>query len=190
MCHILCSRNVPGITVSESECIPLCSRFTYLDTMIGGGRPLITFRKRNVISLHTESFEIEYVYDSTRIYFKPALIIGGLFAFFVAVMTLSRISPSLEVPRGGGGGSGEGADGEVIRHIMAMQPDQLTPGRLEKVSKKLDDEIAKKKVESTIEEMKRIVAKNKASKRGRNRGDDVDLKANIGALLKALQNNL
>ena len=74
-----------------------------MDTMIGGGRPLITFRKENVISLHTESFEIEYVYDSTRIYFKPALIIGGIFAFFVAVMTLSRISPSLEVPRGGGG---------------------------------------------------------------------------------------
>ena len=82
-------------------------------------------------------------------------------------------------------------DGEVIGQILAMQqPDQLTPGKLEKMSKKLEDETARKRVQSTIEEMKRIVARNKAAKRGRNRGDDVDLKANIGALLKALQNNL
>merc|ERR1712154_462156 len=76
---------------------PESKRFTYLDTMIGGGRPLITFSKTNVINLHNQHFQITYVYDSTRIYYKPILIICGLFGVFAFTMTMSRISPSLSV---------------------------------------------------------------------------------------------
>lgn len=155
--------------------------------MIGGGRPLITFRKKNVISLHTESFEIQYVYDSTRIYFKPLLIIGGIFAFFVAVMTLSRISPSLEEPMIK---NVKGSDDAVIEQILAMRGDQQTLSKLEKMGKKLEDETAKGKLQTTIDEMKRIIAKNKTSRRKKGGSDDVDVKASIDALLKALQQNL
>jgi len=162
-------------------------RFTYLDTMIGGGRPLITFRKKNVINLHTESFEIQYVYDSTRIYFKPLLIIGGIFAFFVAVMTLNRISPSLEEPMIK---NVKGSDDAVIEQILAMRGDTQTLSKLERMGKKLEDETAKGRVQTTIDEMKRIITKNKASRRGKDRGDAVDLKASIDSLLKALQQNL
>jgi oligosaccharyltransferase complex subunit alpha (ribophorin I) len=71
-------------------------RFTYLDSRFGGGRPLIVFTKKNVVSLHSRNFQISYVYDETRIYFKPALIMIGIFLFLSLVMFLSRINPSLD----------------------------------------------------------------------------------------------
>jgi len=162
---------------------PESKRFTYLDTVIGGGRPLITFRKKNVINLHTESFEITYVYDSTRIYFKPALVIGGIFMFFVAVMTLSRISPSLEEVRV----SGPGSDGEVIEQIMGLRGDLKTANKLETMGKKLEDEDTRSKVQTTVKEMRKIADRIKKRK---NRGDDADVNANIEKLLKGLQSSL
>jgi len=162
-------------------------RFTYLDTVIGGGRPLITFRKRNVINLHSEYFQITYVYDSTRIYFKPLLIISGIFAFFVAVMTLSRISPSLEAPASSASG-----DRVAVEQIMAMKGDGETAGRLDKMARKLQDHTLKAKVRETADEMRRVTARIKPSRKGRHKGGghEVELRASISALLKGLQNNL
>ncbi len=87
---------------SEIECpfdveVDREKRFTYLDTeSIGGGRHLLVFHKHNVVNLHNVPFLVHYRYDASRIYFKPALIITGIFTFFVGLMFVTRVTPSLE----------------------------------------------------------------------------------------------
>merc|ERR1712154_323304 len=121
---------------------------------------------------------IEYVYDSTRIYFKPAFIISGIFAFFVALMTLSRISPSLEVPPGM---ETQNGDRVVIEQIMDMVADQGTAGKLDRLWKRIEDAAARSKVQGVAVEMKRVSAKLR-----KKQADAVEVKSNIGALLKGL----
>ena len=85
-----------------------------------------------------------------------------------------------------------GADGKVIEQILMLRGDRQTVNELERMSRKLEDETAKSRVQATIEEMKKQMARSKTPKRGTRGGnrDDTDLKANIDALLKALQSNL
>jgi len=71
-------------------------RYTYLDTVLFGGRPLITFLKRNVISIHNEYYQIRYKYDDFRVYYKLILLSGGVFSFFLFIIGILRINPSLD----------------------------------------------------------------------------------------------
>merc|ERR1712154_375743 len=167
---------------------PESKRFTYLDTIIGGGRPLITFRKTNVINLHNQHFQITYIYDTTRIYYKPFLIISGIFTFFSFIMMMSRISPSLKEDRD------NFEDEEHIEKILKFKIDEVGHyklcNKLEKLCKKIKDERAKNMVDGTVQEIKNILSKTKHKKTGKNKGDDVDTKANIANALKSLQSNL
>merc|ERR1712176_1723029 len=176
-------------------------RFTYLDTMIGGGRPLITFKKKNVINLHNEYFQITYVYDTTRIYYKPILIIIGIFTFFGSFMTLSRISPSLEMKTNNtqivGDRDGNNDDRKQIDKLMKLKADDKTANKLEKICKKLKDDNIKNKVENAIQEIKDVLNKSKSTKGGggkkgtnKSSANDVDTKSNINNILRSLQSNL
>ena len=162
-------------------------RFTYLDTMIGGGRPLITFSKTNVINLHNQYFQITYVYDSSRIYYKPILIICGLFTVFAFTMTMSRISPSLTVDEGVDLLVND-EDAKWIEKLAKLKGsgDKILR-KLEEAYKKIDDERVKQKVEGAIEEIKEIMNKQKRGRKGKN---DVDMKANIDKAVKSLIDNL
>merc|ERR1712176_1211062 len=125
-------------------------RFTYLDTMIGGGRPLITFSKTNVINLHNQYFQITYVYDSTRIYYKPILVICGLFTFFAFTMTMSRISPSLTEE--GKSVSVNDEDAKWIEKLGKLKGNngEKVLKKLEEAYKKINDESVRAKVEETM----------------------------------------
>ena len=72
-------------------------RYTYLDTKkFGGGRPLIKIHKKNVVYLHNEPLLIKYKYDDSKIYFKPILVIIGIFSFFATIVACSKVDISLE----------------------------------------------------------------------------------------------
>ncbi|ETO28595.1 hypothetical protein RFI_08539, partial [Reticulomyxa filosa] len=75
---------------------PISRRYTYLDTGLFGGRPLITFHKHNVISLHDEYYQVRYKYDHLRVYYKLILLVGGFFLFFLFIIVILRINPSLD----------------------------------------------------------------------------------------------
>ena len=179
-------------------------RYTYLDTMIGGGRPLITFSKTNVINLHNEHFQITYVYDTTRIYYKPVLIIVGIFTFFASIMITARVSPSLEntddpdfgysevTQNGIVTGEHYNEDRKLIEKIMKL--DSKSYKKLEKICDKLKDENTKRKVENAIQEISELRRNHKSNTKGKKskkKGeDDVDLKANIGKVIFRLQQSL
>jgi len=162
-------------------------RFTYLDTMIGGGRPLITFSKTNVINLHNLHFQITYVYDSTRIYYKPILIICTLFGVFAFTMFISRISPSLSVDTGNANGNDNME--QMIERLMSMKAngDKILK-ELERVLSGSDDVRMNALIAETMKEIKDLMKNNKKGRKGKN--DAVDLRANIEKAIRSLQNNL
>merc|ERR1719461_2563426 len=71
-------------------------RFTYLDSSIGGGRPLIVFTKRNVVNLHTRYFQVFYKFNNTTTLIrKPLLLFSTIFALFTGGILLSHLNLSL-----------------------------------------------------------------------------------------------
>eukprot|EP00494_Astrolonche_serrata_P023963 UN24221 len=72
------------------------TRYTYLDSLIGGGRPVVYFIKTGVVREHFEYFQIKYRYSRLRILFKPILVIFGFLCFFASAAFLNRINLSLE----------------------------------------------------------------------------------------------
>merc|ERR1712154_125104 len=117
------------------------------------------------------------VYDTTRIYYKPILIMIGIFTFFGSFMTLSRISPSLEMKTGRNNQNNaqngiineqnnNNDDRKQIDKLMKLKSDDKTLNKLEKICKKLKDDNIKDKVENAIQEIKDVLNKNKSTKGG------------------------
>lgn len=66
-------------------------RFTYLDSDMNGGRPVLTFRLKNAVPQHSEQIEITYKFSKTRMIVEPAMLVGVFFFLFLAAITLSRV---------------------------------------------------------------------------------------------------
>lgn len=71
----------------------ISTRFTYLDTT---GRPVLTVRKKRVLSDYNVPVQITYKFASTNMIHEPLLLIGAFFTFCLAVIVYSRVSLSLE----------------------------------------------------------------------------------------------
>ena len=62
-------------------------RFTYLDTQLNGGRPVITIKAKNVVAEHDDEIKINYTFNQSRMYVEPMLLIGMIFI----VLTISSV---------------------------------------------------------------------------------------------------
>lgn len=67
-------------------------RFTYLDTQINGGRPVITLRAKNVVEEHDDQVTITYTFKSSRMLIEPALLITSFLAIFSTLSVIKFIS--------------------------------------------------------------------------------------------------
>merc|ERR1719336_1436012 len=71
-------------------------RYTYLDSQLFGGRPVVYFIKTNVVHEHFKNFSISYRYSPLRIYFKVFMLVAGFFMFFMAFSFLGRLDMPLK----------------------------------------------------------------------------------------------
>merc|ERR1719336_3330218 len=71
-------------------------RYTYLDSQLFGGRPVVYFLKSNVVREHFEEFSITYRYSPLRIYYKVIMLIVGFFTFFMTFSFFGRLDISLK----------------------------------------------------------------------------------------------
>lgn len=71
-------------------------RYTYLDSQLFGGRPVVYFIKTNVVHEHFTNFSISYRYSPVRIYFKVFMLVVGFFLFFMSFSFLGRLDMSLK----------------------------------------------------------------------------------------------
>ncbi len=67
-------------------------RFTYLDSELNGGRPVVILRARNLVEEHDQQVVISYRFERSRMYVEPAMLVASFFAFFVLCMLLARTS--------------------------------------------------------------------------------------------------
>lgn len=69
----------------------LISRFTYLDTVLNGGRPVIILRAKNLVPQHSKQILITYSFNRSRMLVEPLLLIGSVFLLFALCSIVSRI---------------------------------------------------------------------------------------------------
>jgi len=79
-------------TPFDVEHLKTSSRLTYLDYF---GRPVVSFRKSNVVSEHNQNFQVTYRAASGHMLQEPLLLIIGYFVLFLTTMVLVRLDFSL-----------------------------------------------------------------------------------------------
>ena len=70
-------------------------RYTYLDTSLLGGRPVVVVKKRNVVAEHNTKFQVTYTFNGSAIWIEPFLMALVIFIFFVLYMLVSRADLSI-----------------------------------------------------------------------------------------------
>jgi len=60
-------------------------RFTYFDSTVNGGRPVITIRAHNVVENHSDQVTISYNFTKSRMLVEPLMLIGTFFAIFICI---------------------------------------------------------------------------------------------------------
>lgn len=65
-------------------------RFTYLDSELNGGRPVIILHAKNLVPEHDKQVHISYTFSRPRMFVEPLMLVGTFFAFFVLCSVLAR----------------------------------------------------------------------------------------------------
>ncbi|CAG9796933.1 unnamed protein product [Diatraea saccharalis] len=66
--------------------------YTYLDTK---GRPVITFKKTNLVENHIQDFQLRYTFPRLLMLQEPLLVVGFLYALFLCVIIYVRLDFSI-----------------------------------------------------------------------------------------------
>ncbi|XP_053609099.1 dolichyl-diphosphooligosaccharide--protein glycosyltransferase subunit 1 [Plodia interpunctella] len=72
--------------------LPDSLHYTYLDTK---GRPVITFKKENVVENHIQDFQLRYSFPRLLMLQEPLLVVGFLHALFICVIIYVRLDFSI-----------------------------------------------------------------------------------------------
>ncbi|CAG9581076.1 unnamed protein product [Danaus chrysippus] len=75
--------------------LPDSLHYTYLDTK---GRPVITFKKSNVVENHIQDFQLRYTFPRILMLQEPLLVVGFLYALFLCVIVYVRLDFSIHKP--------------------------------------------------------------------------------------------
>jgi len=73
-------------------------RFTFLDTKAVGSRPVLNMKKKNIIAEHNQPITIEFEYDTSLMYRKPALLCLTFLVFYLICIVYRKLSLSLPKP--------------------------------------------------------------------------------------------
>ena len=79
--------NVPYI-VEQSE----TKRFTYLDSNLNGGRPVLILRSSNIVEEHDKKVVISYNFNRSQMIVEPLMLVGLYFFLFLIGSLLSFAS--------------------------------------------------------------------------------------------------
>nr|XP_039273513.1 dolichyl-diphosphooligosaccharide--protein glycosyltransferase subunit 1-like isoform X2 [Styela clava] len=76
----------------EAERLEDTLHYTYLDTV---GRPVITFKKKNVLEQHIQDFTLSYNFNPMMLIQEPLLIVSAFFILFFTVIIIVRLDFSI-----------------------------------------------------------------------------------------------
>jgi oligosaccharyltransferase complex subunit alpha (ribophorin I) len=66
------------------------TRYTYLDSRLNGGRPVLILRGKNLVEELDSEVVVTYSFAKSRIYVEPFMLVFSFFAFFLFCSLLSR----------------------------------------------------------------------------------------------------
>jgi len=66
-------------------------RFTYLDSQLNGGRPVLTIKAKKLVPDHDEKIVITYRFEKTRMLVEPSILVGCYFLFFLVCSIVVRL---------------------------------------------------------------------------------------------------
>lgn len=69
-------------------------RFTYLDSQLNGGRPVLTLKAKKLVPDHDEKIVVTYSFDKKRMIVEPSILVGCYFLFFVVCSVIVRLDAS------------------------------------------------------------------------------------------------
>ncbi|XP_063832060.1 dolichyl-diphosphooligosaccharide--protein glycosyltransferase subunit 1 [Ostrinia nubilalis] len=72
--------------------LPDSLHYTYLDTK---GRPVITFKKTNLVENHIQDFQLRYTFPRLLMLQEPLLVVGFLYTLFLFVIIYVRLDFSI-----------------------------------------------------------------------------------------------
>lgn len=85
-------KNIKLITPYTVERKPDTLHYTYLDIT---GRPVITFRKTNLVENHINDFNVKYQFSRIMMLQEPLLVVVFLYLFFLFVIVWMRLDFSI-----------------------------------------------------------------------------------------------
>jgi len=85
-------KNIKLITPYTVERKPDSLHFTYLDIT---GRPVITFRKTNLVENHINDFNVKYTFPRVMMLQEPLLVVVFLYFFYILVIFWMRLDFSI-----------------------------------------------------------------------------------------------
>lgn len=68
------------------------TRYTYLDSALNGGRPVLILRGSNLVEELDSEVTVTYSFGKSRIFVEPFMLVGSFFCFFLFCSLISRIS--------------------------------------------------------------------------------------------------
>lgn len=66
------------------------TRFTYLDSELNGGRPVLILRAKNLVPEHDKQVHISYTFAQRRMVVEPLMLVVTFFFLFLVSMVIAR----------------------------------------------------------------------------------------------------
>lgn len=85
-CHDINVELPNGVTSSWSR------RYSYLDTRVTGGRPVLILRGKNLVSESESEVVVNYSFNSGRIFVEPSLLVAFFFCLFMLLTVVARMN--------------------------------------------------------------------------------------------------
>jgi len=86
--------DVPYVIAEHSR----TTRFTYLDSKLGGGRPVLILKAKNLVPEHDKQVTISYRFSKQRLFIEPSMLVIAFFVLFVITSLLNRTTAIATVP--------------------------------------------------------------------------------------------
>lgn len=72
--------------------IRFADRFTYLDSEMNGGRPVVILRGKNLVEEHDQQIVISYRFEKSRMIVEPLMLVTTFMVFFLILIFLGTTS--------------------------------------------------------------------------------------------------
>jgi len=141
-------------------------RFTYLDSTLFGGRPVVYFVKSQVVREHFEYFQISFRYSAFRVYYKIGMVMAGFGAFLLFFAVINRLDLSL-------GESVGSVDAEWIHSLAATKRLDYAsdPSNIVAVFQEFSEDLQDSDVRSDLKSEAKSLAKMMKRKFDKNKFD-------------------